>query len=91
MDRESGDVSVRLNQTSSVPDAPTESRRDHESTDLCPQDGNSLALAYDLAAGDRASRVSEGLTKNWNDIGPVTPELADTISPFISSIEVSHV
>ncbi|KAK0472524.1 Six-hairpin glycosidase [Armillaria novae-zelandiae] len=32
--------------------------------------------------------VSEGLEKNWNDLGPVAPELPDTISPFISGFEL---
>ena len=32
--------------------------------------------------------LSNALVRNWNDIGPVTPELPDTISTFISSVEV---
>ncbi|WYZ46556.1 hypothetical protein EsH8_IX_000781 [Colletotrichum jinshuiense] len=56
---------------------------------LFPQDGNALALYYNLTlSGSQASAVSAALLRNWNDIGPVTPELPDTISPFISSVEV---
>ncbi|KAL0932945.1 peptidase family m28 family [Colletotrichum truncatum] len=56
---------------------------------LFPQDGNALALYYNLTlSASQASAVSAALTRNWNDIGPVTPELPDTISPFISSVEV---
>ncbi|OHW96631.1 glycoside hydrolase family 78 protein [Colletotrichum incanum] len=56
---------------------------------LFPQDGNALALYYNLTTSpSQASAVSAALLRNWNEIGPVTPELPDTISPFISSIEV---
>ncbi|KAI8278514.1 hypothetical protein K4K60_006242 [Colletotrichum sp. SAR11_57] len=56
---------------------------------LHPQDGNALALLYNLTTSpSHAAAISAALTRNWNPIGPVTPELPDTISPFISSIEV---
>ncbi|OBR03908.1 Bacterial alpha-L-rhamnosidase domain-containing protein [Colletotrichum higginsianum IMI 349063] len=56
---------------------------------LFPQDGNALALYYNLTTSPaQASAVSAALLGNWNDIGPVTPELPDTVSPFISSVEV---
>lgn len=63
--------------------------RDNPDSDLHPQDGNSLALLYDLTeTAEQRAAVSEGLERNWNEFGPVTPELADTISPFISSVEL---
>ncbi|RYP03743.1 hypothetical protein DL764_004918 [Monosporascus ibericus] len=66
--------------------------RDNETTAgarLFPQDGNSLALLYSLTTSrEQSTAVSEALTRNWNNIGPVTPELPDTISTFISSVEV---
>ncbi|KAH7099674.1 Six-hairpin glycosidase [Auriculariales sp. MPI-PUGE-AT-0066] len=63
--------------------------RDNAASSMYPQDGNALAILYNLTTShEQALRVSEGLTKNWNDIGPVTPEVADTISPFISSFEL---
>ncbi|KAH8822741.1 bacterial alpha-L-rhamnosidase domain-containing protein [Flagelloscypha sp. PMI_526] len=63
--------------------------RDNATTSLAPQDGNALAVFFGLTNSTaQARKVSQGLTKNWNDIGPVTPELPDTISPFVSSWEV---
>lgn len=63
--------------------------RDNTTTTLHPQDGNSLALLYNLTQSSvQAATVSQALTRNWNDIGPVTPELPDTISPFVSGLEV---
>lgn len=56
---------------------------------LHPQDGNALALFYNLTTSpSQAQTISTNLINNWNSIGPVTPELPDTISPFISGIEV---
>lgn len=64
--------------------------RDNDTTTLCPQDANSMAVLFNLTATpEQVASVSEGLTKNWNDLGPVAPELPDTISPFISGLEVS--
>ncbi|KAF2636855.1 bacterial alpha-L-rhamnosidase domain-containing protein [Massarina eburnea CBS 473.64] len=63
--------------------------RDNQSTSLHPQDGNALALLYNLTLSPvQSSLLSVSLTRFWTPLGPVTPELPDTISPFISSIEV---
>lgn len=63
--------------------------RDNSSTTLTPQDANSFALLYNLTLNDtQKQRISEGLERNWVDLGPVPPELPDTISPFISGFEV---
>ncbi|KAI0338612.1 Six-hairpin glycosidase [Trametopsis cervina] len=63
--------------------------RDNDTTTLCPQDANSMAILYGLTtSSDQANQVSEGLTRNWNDLGAVAPELPDTISPFIGSLEL---
>ncbi|CAG9998126.1 unnamed protein product [Clonostachys byssicola] len=63
--------------------------RDNPTSTLHAQDGNSLALLYGLAENEtQRMAVSEGLERNWNDIGPVTPELEDTISPFVSGLEL---
>lgn len=62
---------------------------DNTESDLKAQDGNSLALLYGLTKTDaQRDSISKGLERNWNDIGPVTPELGDTISPFISGLEL---
>ena len=63
--------------------------RDNDTTTLCPQDANSFAVLYNLTTAEQANSISEGLMKNWNDLGPIAPELPDTISPFISGFEVS--
>jgi hypothetical protein len=58
-------------------------------TDLHPQDANSMALIFGLAADPSlASRISQSLTKNWTPIGAEAPELPGNISPFISSFEI---
>ncbi|RPD76861.1 Six-hairpin glycosidase [Lentinus tigrinus ALCF2SS1-7] len=63
--------------------------RDNDTTTLCPQDANSMAVLYNLTTSpEQAASVSEGLMKNWNNLGPVAPELPDTISPFISGLEL---
>ncbi|KAF8586716.1 glycoside hydrolase family 78 protein [Ramaria rubella] len=63
--------------------------RDNETTTLHPQDANSFAVLYNLTLNaEQAQNVSEGLTKNWNELGPIAPELPDTISPFITGFEL---
>jgi hypothetical protein len=63
--------------------------RDNTTTSLHPQDGNALALLYNLTINSsQSAAISASLAKYWNSIGPVTPELPDTISPFISGLEV---
>lgn len=66
--------------------------RDNDNSTLYAQDGNSLAVLFNLTQSpDQNTNISQGLTAFWTDIGPVTPELADTISPFVSGFEVSCV
>ncbi|KAH9856209.1 Six-hairpin glycosidase [Lenzites betulinus] len=63
--------------------------RDNDTTTLCPQDANSMAVLFNLTtSAKQALSVSKGLTENWNDLGPIAPELPDTISPFISGLEL---
>lgn len=63
--------------------------RDNDSTTMHPQDGNSLAVLFNLTQSpDQNTNISKGLTAFWTDIGPVTPELADTIIPFVGGFEV---
>ncbi|KAL1593415.1 hypothetical protein SLS59_009295 [Nothophoma quercina] len=70
-------------------DAPANLYRDNSTTSLHPQDGNALALLYNLpSTSPHASNLSNALTRFWGPIGPLPPELPDTISPFTSSIEV---
>ncbi|KAF2423396.1 Six-hairpin glycosidase [Tothia fuscella] len=57
-------------------------------TKLYPQDANSLALAFNITYPNRTTSISDRLLENWSDIGPITPELPENISPFISSFEL---
>ena len=48
-----------------------------------------MAVLYNLTTStDQASSISEALARNWNNIGAIAPELPDTISPFLGSLEV---
>ncbi|KAF9462412.1 glycoside hydrolase family 78 protein [Collybia nuda] len=63
--------------------------RDSDTSTLLPQDGNALAILFNVTNTDAQNQaVSEGLTKFWTDIGPLSPELNDTIIPFIGGFEV---
>ena len=57
-------------------------------TTLHPQDANSFSLLFNVSDPSRVSNISDRLTENWTPIGPVTPELPDNISPFITSFEI---
>lgn len=62
---------------------------DNTTTSLHPQDGNAMALFFNLTQDTtQAKALSRALETNWNAFGPVTPELPDVISPFISGVEV---
>ncbi|KAF9440931.1 glycoside hydrolase family 78 protein [Macrolepiota fuliginosa MF-IS2] len=63
--------------------------RDNELTNLHPQDGNALAVLFNVTQGqDQNKAISQGLTQFWTDIGPLSPELNDTIIPFVGGFEV---
>ncbi|CAK5269996.1 unnamed protein product [Mycena citricolor] len=54
-----------------------------------PQDGNALAVLFNLTTSDAQNKaVSSGLTKFWTPIGPLSPELNDTIIPFVGGFEI---
>ncbi|KIJ59431.1 glycoside hydrolase family 78 protein [Hydnomerulius pinastri MD-312] len=63
--------------------------RDNETTTMHPEDANSYAVLYNLTqTPQQNTQISDGLTNFWTPIGPVTPELADTIIPFIGGFEL---
>ncbi|KAG8766375.1 hypothetical protein FRC12_006921 [Ceratobasidium sp. 428] len=66
--------------------------RDNTTSTTLPQDGNSLAVWFDIAdSREKKKRISEGLQKNWNEYGAVAPESPGMISTFISGFElVAH-
>ncbi|TAQ87104.1 hypothetical protein B7494_g4573 [Chlorociboria aeruginascens] len=53
-----------------------------------PEDGNSMALAFDGANASYFNAISEQLTTNWGPIGAVCPELSGNIVGFVQSFEV---
>lgn len=70
-------------------DESAEMYRDNETTTLHPQDANSLAVLFNVTqTQEQNEAISEGLTQFWTDIGPVSPELADTIIPFVGGFEL---
>ena len=69
-------------------DASAGEYRDNPTSDLYPQDGNSLALWYGIAPNDRAQQVSAALTTDWNSYGATTPEDGGNIATFAGSMEL---
>ena len=64
--------------------------RDSDVSTLHPQDGNALAVLFNVTTSDAQNQaISKGLTQFWTDIGPLSPELNDTIIPFVGGFEVS--
>ncbi|KAG9118925.1 hypothetical protein FRC07_006305, partial [Ceratobasidium sp. 392] len=63
--------------------------RDNTTSTILPQDGNSLAVWFEVADNqEKRTRISEGLRKNWNEYGAVAPESPGMISTFISGFEL---
>ncbi|KAF9444839.1 glycoside hydrolase family 78 protein [Macrolepiota fuliginosa MF-IS2] len=63
--------------------------RDNEITTIHPQDGNALAILFNMTQRQEQNKaISQGLTQFWTDIGPLSPEINDTISPFVGGFEV---
>lgn len=63
--------------------------RDNSTTELTPQDANTMAILFNITeTEEQANSITKGLTKNWNELGAVAPELPDTIAPFVGSLEV---
>ncbi|KAJ7102761.1 glycoside hydrolase family 78 protein [Mycena epipterygia] len=64
--------------------------RDNDALDsIHPQDGNSLAVLFNLTTSSAQNKaISAALTQFWTPIGPLSPELNDTIIPFIGGFEV---
>ena len=63
--------------------------RDNTTTTSLPQDGNSMALLFNLTTSQAQKElISAGLLKNWVELGAVGPELPDMIVPFVGGLEV---
>ena len=63
---------------------------DNTTTNLHPQDANSMALLFGVVSNTSsiAQSISTRLTDNWRALGAEAPELPNNISPFISSFEI---
>ena len=63
--------------------------RDNTTSTLLPQDGNSLALFFNLTISQaQKERISTGLLKNWGELGAASPERPGIITPFVGGFEV---
>jgi hypothetical protein len=62
--------------------------RDNTTSTLIPQDGNSLAVWFEIAATqEQGSRISKGLQKNWNEFGAVAPEVSPPQALLVCGIQ----
>ncbi|KAI0031995.1 Six-hairpin glycosidase [Vararia minispora EC-137] len=63
--------------------------RDNTASTLIPQDGNALAVLFNVTASDAQKQsISAILPQNWQETGAVTPERAGTIAPFVGGFEI---
>lgn len=70
-------------------DASVGAYKDNPSSSLHPQDGNSLAVWYNVVSStSQTQSVVNYLRTNWNSLGAQTPEWNNNISPFTGSMEV---
>jgi len=65
---------------------------DNPNSTLHPQDGNSIALWFNITSAERAERISAYLQTNWSPIGAISPEWIykgkAAIGTFPGSMEV---
>ena len=66
--------------------------RDNETTTLYPQDGNTWAIKANLTLDtSQTSVITAALRSRWGTYGAPAPEAGETVSPFISGVELeSH-
>lgn len=70
-------------------DASKGAYKDNPNSSLYPQDGNSLAIWYNVvSSAAQATSIVNVLHGNWNTIGSQSPEWNNNISPFASSMEL---
>jgi hypothetical protein len=63
--------------------------RDNPTSNLYPQDGNSLAVWYGLTDSPaKASSIAQKLSTRWNAFGATTPEWGGGVHPFTGGMEV---
>lgn len=66
--------------------------KDNENSTLHPQDGNTWAIKANMTLdASQISVITASLRSRWGPYGAPAPEAGDTVSPFISGIELeSH-
>ena len=70
-------------------DASAGAYKDNPSSTLHPQDGNSLAVWYNVVpSAAQALTIVNTLHNNWDNLGAVTPEWNSNLSPFAGSMEL---
>jgi hypothetical protein len=63
--------------------------KDNPSSNLYPQDGNSLAVWYGLTdSAAKSTTVVNSLRSRWNTFGATTPEWGGGVHPFTGGMEV---
>jgi hypothetical protein len=63
--------------------------RDNPTSNLYPQDGNSLAVWYGLTdTPSKNSSITQKLSARWNTFGATTPEWGGGVHPFTGGMEV---
>jgi hypothetical protein len=66
--------------------------KDNENSTLYPQDGNTWAIKANMTLdASQTSVITASLRSRWGTYGAPAPEAGDTVSPFVSGIELeSH-
>ena len=63
--------------------------RDNPTSNLYPQDGNSLAVWFGLTDSPaKATSIAQRLSTRWNSFGATTPEWGGGVHPFTGGMEV---
>ncbi|PRP78012.1 glycoside hydrolase family 78 protein [Planoprotostelium fungivorum] len=62
--------------------------KDSDISDVLPQDGNSLAVIFEVATFTQKRSISAYLRSRWNTYGALNPECPGKMSPFITGFEV---
>jgi hypothetical protein len=70
-------------------DANTGMYRDNPTSNLYPQDGNSLAVWFGVTDSTaKATSIAQRLSTRWNSFGATTPEWGGGVHPFAGGMEL---
>ncbi|QPG75288.1 hypothetical protein FOA43_002639 [Brettanomyces nanus] len=62
--------------------------KDSDENDIHSQDGNAIAMLFHVADKNKYASISKYLSTHWTKFGATAPEMQNSISPFISSLEL---